>query len=159
MIAGLSSGPGGGCLPGTMWIIPTSSAGCVSYPHSPSQPHKFPGGCGYDFPYPHPPAPQTMYTLALGGTTEATLNDSNLTSLLALSLISATSATTIGSIQGPTFLSAYNGQTLTNITGLVAAKVRRLIRSPLPPSNPSPRAPPHSGSPARKPMTKPSRLV
>lgn len=42
-------------------------------------------------------------------------------------MISATSATTtIANIQGPTFLSPYNGQTLTNITGLITAKVRHL---------------------------------
>ena len=53
------------------------------------------------------------------------------TSLPALSLISATYTATIGSIQGSTFLSAYNGQTLTNITGLVTAKVSHLVHSPL----------------------------
>ncbi|KAF9651776.1 DNase I-like protein [Thelephora ganbajun] len=47
-----------------------------------------------------------MYTLVLG----------------ALYLISTAYATTIGSIQGPTFLSAYDGQTLTNITGFVTVK-------------------------------------
>ena len=45
-------------------------------------------------------------------------------------MISATHVVTIGSVQGPTFLSAHNGQTLTNITGLVTAKVSHLTRSP-----------------------------
>ena len=49
-----------------------------------------------------------------------------LTSFQTLSLISAASATTITSIRGPTFLSPYNGQTLTNITGSVATKVWHL---------------------------------
>jgi len=67
-----------------------------------------------------------MYPLVLGGKlTAASLNASKRPDqyLPALSLISTTHATTIGSIQGSTFLSAYDGQTLTNITGVVTAKV------------------------------------
>ena len=107
---------------------------CGSYPRSPSQLFNTPNDCR-DLPYPHPPLLQTMYALALGGwSTEAILTDVwNLTSFSALSFISTTYAITIGSIQGPSFLSSYNGQTLNNITGLVTAKVLCLIHFPSPP--------------------------
>ena len=110
----------------TMWVIPANQYSidcptCASYPHSPSEPYIAPSDGG--FLHPDPPAPQTMYsTLALGGTpTKAILIRSGLT-FPALSLISATYATTVGSIQGPAFLSTYDGQSLSNITGLVTAK-------------------------------------
>ena len=62
-----------------------------------------------------------MYPLALGGKlAEATLTCSRPTHFPALSLISTV---TIGNIQGSAFLSTYDGQTLSNITGLVTAKV------------------------------------
>ena len=121
----------------TMWVIqansyPNDCPTCVPYPRSPSQQYNAPSDGG--FLYPHPPAPQTMYnTLALGGKpAEAILIQSTITSSPALSLISTTYATTVGSIQGPSFLSAYDGQTLSNITGLVTAKVWLLTRRALP---------------------------
>jgi len=123
----------------TMWVIPANSNSidcptCVSYPRSPSEPYITPSDGG--FLCPKPPAPQTMYnTLALGGKpTETLLIQSALTSFTALSLISTAYATTVGSIQGPAFLSTYDGQTLSNITGLVTAKVWLLDLSPLLPN-------------------------
>ena len=148
----------------TMWVIPANSYSidcptCVSYARSPSESHITLSDGG--FPFPNPPAPQTMYnTLALGGKpTETILIKSALTSFPALSLISTTYATTVGSIQGPAFLSTYDGQTLSNITGLVTAKVLLLDRPHFFPTSSSPRDPPHSGLLAIKPMTMPSRLV
>ena len=140
---------------------PSGGPTCVSYPPSPSQPYKAPSDVC--FLYPNPPAPQTMYNaLALGGkpATEVSLIRSDLTSFPALSLISATYAATVGSIQGPAFLSAYDGQTLSNITGLVTAKVWLLARLPrISVVHHFPRDPPHSGLLTRKPMTGPSRLA
>ena len=99
---------------------------CISTLHL-SPIFKSPSDYAYDLLCPaEPSVPQAMYPLVLGGKlTAADLNASKRPDQYppALSLISTTHATTIGSIQGSTFLSAYDGQTLTNITGLVTAKV------------------------------------
>lgn len=94
-----------------MWITwvdsqTISDITSASYPRPLSESYKLPNNSPYDLPYLHSPILQVVYSIVLG----------------ALSFISATSAATIAGIQGPTFLSPYNGQTLTNITGLVTAK-------------------------------------